>query len=215
MRISIYAPAVVLAFIASPSAHAQMFDGFVGYILEAQIGTVSVENGQTLNGDVPQRCELVYSVLVRDFEYAEGAFMSLDGAIAFVRSGDAAPRLLLELTAEYIDTESGYGMPYAPGSVYLVRGSETTRGEHLSFERREADGTVVTEYDAAATRDMVVSSLRQGAIALAFEREPFVPASPFEIDPTVVETDYNGERTHSPEMRSEFLACTDRLLRTN
>jgi hypothetical protein len=211
MRASVWALAIAFVVPTLAGARAQMFDGIVADILHSQLGTASVEASEILEGEVPRRCELSYSAMVQDFKYREGAFMSLEGSIAFERGAEETPRLLLGLAVEYIDSESGHGTPYAPGNVYLVRNSETIRGEHLGSERREADGSIVTEYDAAATRAMVFESLREGAIALAFEREPFVLTAPFEIDPTVVETDYNGERKHSPAMRDEFLSCSERF----
>lgn len=212
MRVSVWAPVVVFALFASPTAHAQMFGGFVADILQSQLGTVSAEADRITDGEELRGCELSYSVLVQDFDYRDGAFMSLDGSVVFTEIADGPPRLILKLMAEYIDSESGYGTPFAPGNVYLVRGSGTTRGMHIRSEQGEEPGTIVTEYDASETRDMVASSIRDGKLMLAFEREPFLPAPPFEIDPTVVETDYNGVRTHSDEARDLFLGCTDALL---
>ncbi|MEE8439138.1 MAG: hypothetical protein V3S07_06085 [Micropepsaceae bacterium] len=217
MRIKISAPAILaitigVMFFASPNAPAQMFDGFVDDILRPQLGTLWVRSGQAVTEGNLRSCQISYSALAQDFEYKEGAFISLEGSFGFFNSSDGEMVLALKLILEDIDRETGSPTPFAPANIFFGDGFETMRDAQLGVEPGDIPGSTNTSYSAQETFEFILNAVRDEEITIAFEREASRPAIQFVLDLSVVETDGVGSRTYSPAAGLEFLECAEALV---
>ena len=149
-----------------------MFDGFVDDLLRPQLGTLWVRSDRVVTEGNLRNCQMSYSVLAQDFEYKEGAFISLEGSFGFSNSSDGKMVLVLKLVLEDIDRETGSPTPFAPANVFFGDGFETIREAQLGVEPGDIPGATNASYSAQETFELILNAVRDEEITIAFEREP-------------------------------------------
>lgn len=156
-------------------------------------------------------CSLEYAVLIKDGVYRQGLSSAVTGSITLFAEPKGVAVGLKVVVLDFDSTNTA-PMPNAPTSAYFVDGFTTTKPALLEGTKSDTPGGYFSVFKADPTLRLVLNGLDKSALRVAFARHPGGSDVVFDIDPTVVDIDADGNRKHSNDTIQTFLACNKTLL---
>jgi len=181
--------------------------------LNSMLGTLDVEakshfaDGQ-LNG-----CLVEFNLMARDWLYKQGAYITVGGLFG-VMSTQGNLATVLKVVLHDLDPRTMSPTPSQPASAYFVSGNSTSKNAVVETYRSDTPGGIFVVFKMDPTFSVIAEGVSKGTgVRIAFAREDASTDIRVLIDTSVVKTEANGQRTRSPQPKTDFLDCTQTLLR--
>jgi hypothetical protein len=180
-------------------------------VMDALLGTTSVEAQPSFADGRLHGCIMEFNVLTKDVIYKQGGYIRIGGSfgIANVKGQVGITLKVILLDA---DPRTMNFTPSPPASAYFVSGNKTTKNAVVLSERSDTPGGIFVVLKPEPTFSILVDGLQRDKVTIAFARERGGTDIQVAIDTSVVATAASGERTHSPKASLDFLQCGKELL---
>jgi hypothetical protein len=209
MNLAIRAALMVSISASLLCSHA--FAGPVEDILQPQLGTLWVKYSPIFRDGNLTGCSLEYGSFIRDNMYKQGGFVNLGGSVGVIISNNELD-VMLKVVINDLNIESFKLAPDAPEAAYLLSDLKSSKDAYVDSTVSDTPGGLFTIFSNDPTFEMLLDGFRKDEIGISYRRKGGVSDVTFTIDPTVIETDDKGKRTHSPAQANAFKECVGKVI---
>lgn len=180
-------------------------------VLASRLGTGYTVAAPKFTDGVLTGCGVEFASLIKDFTYKAGNFVRVDGSFNLMTANNSIG-ILLKIVVNDLDPQSYKIIPNAPVTAFFVSGNATSR-PFLIKQDRETDtpGAIIAIYDAK-TFPMLVQSIREGTVTIAFARRKGGADMQVPIDLSVEDTNKEGAKVRSDKSATSFMKCASDLI---
>ena len=178
-------------------------------ILRDQSGTTSVQVIPQFAQGRLYACGIEFAHLMRDWIYSQGRFIRVGGSFG-VMQAQGKIAVVLKVIVHDFDPRAMEFTPSPPFNAYFVSGTKTSAANKVDSVPSDTPGALFVIFQPAAM-EMLVGSLVEKKVTIAFSRRRGGADVIVPIDTTVQDTDSNGTRKRTDKVALEFLDCAKLL----